>query len=57
VRNIVGSLVYVGSGRQAPEWIGNLLALRDRTKAAPTFAPEGLYLEFVEYDAKWQLPK
>jgi tRNA pseudouridine38-40 synthase len=56
VRNIVGSLVYVGSGRQRPEWIGALLAMRDRTKAAPTFMPEGLYLERVEYDAKWGLP-
>ena len=56
VRNIVGSLVYVGSGRQRPEWIGELLALRDRTKAAPTFMPEGLYLERIEYHAKWALP-
>jgi tRNA pseudouridine38-40 synthase len=56
VRNIVGSLVYVGSGRQPPHWIGELLRMRDRTKAAPTFAPEGLYLERIEYDAAWQLP-
>jgi tRNA pseudouridine38-40 synthase len=56
VRNIVGSLVYVGSGRQRPEWIGELLAMRDRTKAAPTFMPEGLYLERIEYDPKWALP-
>ena len=57
VRNIVGSLVYVGSGRQRPQWIGELLAMRDRTKAAPTFAPEGLYLERVEYEARWGLPQ
>jgi tRNA pseudouridine38-40 synthase len=56
VRNIVGSLVYVGTARQRPEWIGQLLAMRDRTKAAPTFAPAGLYLERIEYDAKWGLP-
>ena len=56
VRNIVGSLVYVGSGRQRPQWIGELLAMRDRTKAAPTFMPEGLYLERIEYDARWALP-
>lgn len=56
VRNIVGSLVYVGSGRQRPEWIAELLAMRDRRKAAPTFMPEGLYLERIEYDAKWALP-
>ena len=56
VRNIVGSLIYVGSGRQRSEWIGELLAMRDRTKAAPTFMPEGLYLERIEYDRKWALP-
>jgi tRNA pseudouridine38-40 synthase len=57
VRNLVGSLVYVGSGRQAPGWIAQLLEMRDRTKAAPTFAPEGLYLERIEYEASWGLPQ
>jgi tRNA pseudouridine38-40 synthase len=57
VRNIVGSLVYVGSSRQRPEWIGELLQMRDRTRAAPTFMPEGLYLERVDYEAKWGLPQ
>jgi len=57
VRNIVGSLVYVGAGKQSPGWIAELLAARDRTKAAPTFAPEGLYLEKIDYDAKWGLPQ
>ena len=56
VRNIIGSLVYVGSDRQRPHWIGELLQMRDRTKAAPTFAPEGLYLERIEYHAAWSLP-
>jgi len=57
VRNIVGSLVYVGAGKQAPRWIAELLEARDRNKAAPTFAPEGLYLEKIEYDGKWGLPQ
>ena len=57
VRNIVGSLIYVGNGKQAPEWISGVLASRDRTKAAPTFAPEGLVLERIDYDAKWGLPQ
>ena len=56
VRNIVGSLVYVGCGKHPPAWIARLLEQRDRRKAAPTFAPEGLYLERIEYDAKWGLP-
>jgi tRNA pseudouridine38-40 synthase len=57
VRNIVGSLVYVGAGRQPASWIAELLASRDRGRAAPTFGPEGLYLEKVDYDPKWKLPR
>jgi tRNA pseudouridine38-40 synthase len=57
VRNIVGTLVYVGNGRQSPARVAEVLASRDRSLAAPTFAPEGLYLERVEYDASWELPQ
>lgn len=57
VRNIIGSLVLVGSDKQPPEWLGELLQQRDRRLAAPTFMPDGLYLAKVEYDAKWQLPQ
>lgn len=49
VRNIVGSLVYVGQGRQPAAWLDGLLAARDRKLAAPTYAPDGLYLTEVEY--------
>lgn len=56
VRNIVGSLLYVGDGRQPVAWIGELLAARDRRVAAPTFAPDGLYLAAVEYDLAYSLP-
>lgn len=56
VRNIIGSLVYVGSGRQPAGWIGEVLGNRDRNRAAPTFAASGLYLAAVEYDASWALP-
>jgi tRNA pseudouridine38-40 synthase len=57
VRNLVGALVYVGAGRQKPEWIDELLAARDRSLAAPTFSPDGLYLTEVEYGAEWELPQ
>lgn len=57
VRNIVGALVYVGKGKHPPQWVADVLASRDRTLGAPTFGPEGLYLERVEYDAHWQLPQ
>jgi tRNA pseudouridine38-40 synthase len=57
VRNIVGSLTYVGKGKYAPEWIAQVLAGRDRAQAAPTFDAAGLYLAHVSYDAKWGLPQ
>ena len=57
VRNIVGSLVHVGKGGAGPEWAGEVLAGRDRSRAAPTFDAAGLYLTGVGYDAKWQLPQ
>lgn len=56
VRNVVGALVHVGSGRQPAGWIGEVLESRDRNRAAPTFAAAGLYLAAVEYDASWALP-
>jgi tRNA pseudouridine38-40 synthase len=57
VRNIVGTLVYVGKGKQAPRWAQEVLRSKNRVKAAPTFGPEGLYLERIEYDARWGLPR
>lgn len=49
VRNIVGTLLYVGSGRNAPGWVAEVLAARSRAAAAPTFSPSGLYLTGVGY--------
>ncbi|HEY4137575.1 MAG TPA: tRNA pseudouridine(38-40) synthase TruA [Casimicrobiaceae bacterium] len=56
LRNIVGSLVYVGAGKHPPEWLARLLAARDRTQAAPTFAADGLYLAGADYPARFALP-
>jgi len=56
VRNIIGTLVYVGKGKFPPSWAGEVLRSKDRSKAAPTFGPQGLYLEAIEYDARWGLP-
>ena len=56
VRNIMGCLVAVGSGRQAPGWLGEVLAARDRRAAAPTFAADGLYFVGPYYDAALGLP-
>ncbi len=57
VRNMVGALVAVGGGREAPSWIQELLQARNRTLAAPTFSPDGLYLTGVGYEAHWHLPQ
>jgi len=57
VRNIVGSLIYVGKGAKSPLWMNQVLQGRDRSHAAPTFMPDGLYLAKVSYDAKWGLPQ
>src|SRR5882672_1994660 len=56
VRNIVGSLVYVGKGEHPPQWLAELIEARDRRLAAPTFAAAGLYLSEVGYDAHRGLP-
>jgi len=56
VRNIVGALVVVGNGNKPPEWMREILNGRDRSRAAPTFMPDGLYLAKIDYDASWNLP-
>ncbi len=57
VRNVVGCLVYVGKGKYPPTWLKEVLESRNRTLAAPTFAPDGLYLKHIHYDPKWNLPQ
>jgi tRNA pseudouridine38-40 synthase len=56
VRNIVGCLVHIGVGHAQPDWIDELLAHRDRTRAAPTFMPDGLYLSYIRYPLDFSLP-
>jgi tRNA pseudouridine38-40 synthase len=57
VRNIVGSLIMIGTGNKPPQWMNETLESRDRSRAAPTFMPDGLYLGRIAYDAKWRLPQ
>ena len=56
VRNIVGTLIYVGAGRRPHGWIAKVLQARNRAAAAPTFSAAGLYLARVEYDPAFGLP-
>ncbi len=57
VRNLVGALIAVGRGRREPAWIAELLEAKDRTVAAPTFMPDGLYLARVDYPAGVLVPE
>ena len=57
VRNILGCLVAVGSGRQPPGWMAEVLAARSRDAAAPTFPPDGLYFLGPYYDPALGLPE
>lgn len=57
VRNLVGSLVYVGDGRRSPDWMAEVLAARSRSAGAPTFAAGGLYLQSVRYEDDWGFPQ
>ena len=49
VRNIVGTLLQVASGKRPVSNIPNLLESKDRTQAGPTAPPQGLFLTRVQY--------
>ena len=56
VRNLMGSLVAVGSGARDAAWLAQVLAAQDRRLAAPTFAPDGLYFVGPYYDPAHGIP-
>lgn len=56
VRNIVGSALQIGLGREPEDWLGTLLARRDRTVAAATAPAHGLYLSGVRYPQRFAIP-
>lgn len=49
VRNITGTLVYVGKGKFTHDDFKRILEAKDRTLAGPTAPPQGLYLKEVKY--------
>ena len=57
VRNIMGSLIAVGTGTRLPAWMGEVLASRSRQAAAPTFAADGLYFLGPYYEPSWCIPE
>ncbi len=57
VRNIMGCLVAVGAQSQTVSWLADVLAAGERRRAAPTFAPDGLYFVGPYYDARLGIPQ
>jgi tRNA pseudouridine38-40 synthase len=57
VRNIAGSLIEIGRGKQNIDWLTTLLSMKDRSKAAATAKPGGLYLVEVDYPEQFDLPR
>jgi len=56
VRNIMGSLYEVGRGIKPPDWMEHLLQVRDRSQAAATAPPQGLYFVGVDYPEMFGVP-
>jgi len=57
VRNLTGCLLAIGAGDKPANWLAEVLASRDRTQAAATAVPNGLYLVAVEYPTQFNLPQ
>jgi tRNA pseudouridine38-40 synthase len=56
VRNLVGSFLFIGTGKKSPEWMREILATMDRSLAAPTFMADGLYLAKIAYPEEFAIP-
>jgi len=56
VRNIVGSLLEVGVGKQDVSWVAELLASENRCLGAATAESCGLYFVKVDFDKSFDLP-
>lgn len=57
VRNLVGSLIFIGRGTRPVEWMAELLQHGDRRLAGLTFPPDGLYFLGPLYESHWGLPQ
>ena len=49
VRATVGTLLEVGRGRRAPEWVGEVLTAHNRSEAGQSVIGEALFLEEIRY--------
>lgn len=57
VRNLMGSLLAVGSAARSEAWLLDVLASKDRALAAPTFPADGLYFVGPYYDPAHAIPQ
>ena len=56
VRNLLGSLLAVGTGARDAAWLAEVLASKNRARAAPTFPADGLYFSGPYYDPVHAIP-
>lgn len=56
VRNIVGNLIEIGSGKRPIGFMRQLLDLKDRSKGAATSPANGLYFIAAHYPTRYNLP-
>ena len=52
VRAIVGTLIEIGRGKQAPEWMHEVLQSKSRAIAGASAPAHGLYLQTITYPEK-----
>ncbi len=57
VRNLVGSLLLIGTGKEPVTWMSSLLAAKNRQLAGATFMADGLYLLKVGYPEQFEIPE
>ena len=57
VRNLMGALITIGSGNQPPGYMAELMAMRKRELAPPTFPAAGLYFLGPQYDPHLAIPR
>jgi len=50
-------IILIGRGEKDVDFVDELFLEKDRSKAPPTFMPNGLYLSNIKYDNHWDLPQ
>ena len=56
VRNLMGTLLFVGRGERPADWVAEVLASRDRRLAGTTAPADGLYFLRAAYPDEYALP-